>query len=167
VSDDREFGQPLIGEAGFLMEVRHVFPTLSLRMVRLASALVVLACAVVLVSPLSIRAAILPDSIQLHALTFYGVTAGAYGLLPFVRRGDIAMVAMWVVLGVGVAPCFLGQELSAPHMFADMAGVLMGAAPVYIARFRQLAQGDVRPHRRREVEDGVDIAESKAASPQA
>jgi hypothetical protein len=134
------------------MEVRHVFPTLSLRMMRLASALVVLVCVVLLVSPLSIRAAILPDSIPLHTLTFYGVTAGAYGLLPFVRRGDIAMVAMWVVLGVGVAPCVFGQELSAPHMFADMAGVLMGAAPVYIARFRQLVQGDIRPYHRREDE---------------
>jgi hypothetical protein len=132
-----------------------VFPTLSLRMMRLASALVVVVCALVLVSPLSARGALLPDSIPIHVLTFYGVTAGAYGLLPFVRRGDIAVVAMWVVLAVGVTPCFFGQELSAPHMFADMAGVLMGAAPVYIARFRQIAQGDVRPDRRREAEDGV------------
>jgi hypothetical protein len=122
---------------------------------RLASALVVLACVVVLVAPLSIRSAAIPGSITLHVLTFYGVTAGSYGLLPFVRRGDIAVVAMWVVLGVGVAPCVFGEELSAPHMFADMAGVLMGAAPVYIARFRQIAQGDVRPHRRREAEDGA------------
>jgi hypothetical protein len=68
------------------------------------------------------------------------------------RRGDVAMVAMWLVLGVGVAPCFSGQELSAPHMFADLAGVLMGAAPIYIARFRQIAQGDVRPYRRRETD---------------
>ncbi len=132
-----------------------MFPTPSLWMMRLASALVVLVCALVLVSPLSLRAAILPDSIPVHMFTFYGVTAGAYGILPFVRRGDIAMVAMWVVLGVGVTPCFLGQEISAPHMFADMAGVLMGSAPIYIARFRQIAQGDVRSHRRRESEDGA------------
>lgn len=139
---------------------------LSLRMVRLASALVVLAAAVVLVSPLSVRSAILPDSIPVHVFTFYGVTAGAYGLLPFVRRGDVAMVAMWVVLGVGVAPCFFGHELSAPQMFADMAGVLMAAAPIYVARFRQIAQGDVRHYRRREVEDGVYVAEP-SAEPQA
>lgn len=118
-------------------------------MMRLASALLVLACAVVLVSPLSILAAFIPDSVPLHVFSFYGVTVGAYGLLPFVRRGDIAVVAMWVVLGVGVAPCFVGQEVSAPHMFADMAGVLMGVAPIYIARFRQVAQGDVRNHQRR------------------
>jgi hypothetical protein len=129
-------------------------------MMRLVSALVVLVCAVLLVSPLSILSAIVPDSIPLHTLIFYGVTAGSYGLLPFVRRGDIAVVAMWVVLGVGVAPCFVGQELSAPHMFADMAGVLMGAAPIYIARFRQIAQGDVRHHRRR-----LDEAEARGSQP--
>jgi hypothetical protein len=141
------------------MEIRPVFPTLSLRMMRLASALLVLVCAVLLVTPLSIANPLVPDSIPLHTLTFYGVTAGAYGLLPFVRRGDIAMVAMWVVLGVGVAPCVFGQELSASHMFADMAGVLMGAAPVYIARFRQIAQGDVRHFRRR-----GDEAEARGAA---
>jgi hypothetical protein len=130
---------------------RPLLPTIPYRMMRFASAVVVLACALVLVAPLSFSGPAL-NSILIHAATFYGVTAGAYGLLPFVRRGDVAMMAMWVVLGVGVAPCFAGQELSASHMFADMAGVLMGAAPIYIARFRQVAQGDVRPYRRREIE---------------
>ncbi|MBS0332413.1 MAG: hypothetical protein JSS35_06570 [Proteobacteria bacterium] len=121
-------------------------------LVRLASAMTVLICAVVLVTPLSLRPAGLSGSLTIDAATFYGVTAGAYGLLPFIRRGDVVMVAMWLVLGVGVTPCFMGQELSAPRMFADMAGVLAAAAPIYIARFRQVAQGDVRPHRRREAE---------------
>jgi hypothetical protein len=128
-------------------------------MMRLASALLVLACAVVLVSPISILSAFIPESVPLRVFSFYGVTVGAYGLLPFVRRGDIAVVAMWVVLGVGVAPCVVGQEVSAPHMFADMAGVLLGAAPIYIARFRQIAQGDVRNHHRR-----LDEAEVRAQS---
>ena len=133
------------------MEDRPLIPPVRSRMMRLGAALVVLACAVVLVWPLS--GGPLSESTLWHAATFYGVTAGAYALLPFVRRGDIAMVAMWLVLGFGVAPCFAGHELSAQHMFADMAGVLMGAAPVYIARFRQLAQGDVRPLRRREADE--------------
>jgi hypothetical protein len=117
------------------MQDRQFLPTVRFRMVRLASALVVLACAIALVAPLTLPGA-MADSIALHTLTFYGVTAGAYGLLPFVRRGDIAMVAMWVVLGAGVGPCFAGQELSPSHMFADMGGVLMGVTPIYIARFR-------------------------------
>lgn len=127
-------------------------PTVPFRMMRWASALVVLICTVVLVAPLSIRRAVLPDTVMVDALSFYGVTAAAYALLPFVRRGDLAIVAMWIVLGVGVAPCFTGEEISAPHMFADMAGVLMAAGPIYIARFRQIAQGDVRFYRRREIE---------------
>lgn len=89
------------------------------------------------------------ESVVWRALVFYGFTACAYGLLPLVRRGDIAAVAMWLVLGVGVAPCFVGQELSAPHMFADMAGVILATAPIYIARYRQVAQGDTRRLRRR------------------
>ncbi|THD64731.1 hypothetical protein [Phenylobacterium sp.] len=127
-------------------------PTVSFRMMRWASALVVLVCAVVALAPLSLRNTVLPDTVLVDALSFYGVTAAAYVLLPFVRRGDVAIVAMWIVLGVGVAPCFSGQEISASHMFADMAGVLMAAGPVYIARFRQVAQGDVRARRRREIE---------------
>ncbi len=74
-----------------------------------------------LVAPLSLPAEGLANEV-VSAAIFYGVTAGAYGALPFVRRGDIAMVAMWLVLAVGVAPCVEGRELSAPHMFADMAG---------------------------------------------
>lgn len=129
-----------------------MFPTIPFRLMRFSSALMVLTCAVVLVSPLSVRSAMLGDKPIVDVLTFYGVTVGAYGLLPFMRRGDIALVAMWVVLGVGVAPCFLGDELSAPHMFGGIAGVLMAAAPIYIARFRQMAQGDIREYRRRQVD---------------
>jgi hypothetical protein len=133
------------GKALVNLNLRH-------SLVRLVCALVVLVCAVALVLPLSLRPSLLPHGLTADAVIFYGVTAGAYGLLPFVRRGDLVMVAMWLVLGVGVAPCFLGQELSASRMFADMAGVLAAAGPVYIARFRQVAQGDVRPFRRREAE---------------
>lgn len=129
-----------------------MFATVPFRFVRFGSALIVLACAIVLVAPLSVRSAILTDKPVIDVLTFYGVTVGAYGLLPFMRRGDIAMVAMWVVLGVGIAPCFLGEELSAPHMFGGIAGVLMAVIPVYVARFRQIAQGDIRTFRRREME---------------
>jgi hypothetical protein len=62
------------------------------------------------------------------------------------------MVGMWLVLAVGIAPCIAGRELNAAHMFADMAGVLGAALPIYIARFRQIIQGDVRLYRRRQVD---------------
>jgi hypothetical protein len=144
----------MTSETAASMQSRAVALSPSLRWMRIASALLVLICAVVLIWSLSVRNMEQGDSIPVRALTFYGLTAGAYILLPFVRRGDIAVVAMWVVLGVGIAPCFAGRELSAPQMFADMAGVLMSAGPVYIARFRQIAQGDIRPYRRRDIETG-------------
>jgi hypothetical protein len=129
-----------------------VFSAARLKMARFAAALIVLAGAVVVISPLSIRDAIFPDTVWARGLLFYAVTAGAYMALPYVRRGDIAMVAMWLVLAVGIAPCFLGQELSAVHMFSDMGGVLLAVIPIYVARFRQVAQGDIRAYRRRQAE---------------
>jgi hypothetical protein len=129
-----------------------VFSISPFPILRFGSAVAVLSIAIVLVLMLSMRAAGLPWLVTIHVLTFYGITAGAYLALPFIRRGDILMVAGWLVLGAGVAPCFAGQELSAAHMFADMAGVLMAAGPIYIARYRQMAQGDTRPLRRREGE---------------
>ena len=137
-----------------------MFPTVSLKTTRLVSALLVLSCAGMLVAPLSLPAPVSPDNWVVSALIFYGVTFGAYGFLPFVRRGDIAMAAMWLVLAVGVAPCVQGRELSAPHMFADMAGVLMAAGPIYLARFRQIVQGDTRHPRRR----ATDRVEPSAAA---
>ncbi len=131
-----------------------MFSSLSPTTLRIASAFLVLVAAILVVAPLALHRGAFPDTPIAHLLTFYGVTACAYGLLPFVRRGDIFMVAMWMVLGVGIAPCFVGEELSAARMFADMGGVLMAAGPVYIARFRQVAQGDIRLYRRREVELG-------------
>jgi hypothetical protein len=107
-----------------------VFPTIPVRITRLVSALLVLSCAVMLVAPLSLASAASPGSEVIGGLIFYGVTAGAYGVLPFVE----------------------GRELSAPHMFADMAGVLMAAVPIYLARYRQIVQGDMRQHRRRDTD---------------
>ena len=122
------------------------------RIPRLGAALAVAGAAVALVGLLTVFGAAAPNVITIHWLTFYGVTVGGYAALPFVRRGDILMVASWLVLAAGVAPCVAGQEISAPHMFADMAGVVTAAAPIYIARLRQVAQGDTRNPRRRQTE---------------
>ncbi len=129
-----------------------MFATAQLRMLRLTATLGVLAGAMALVAPLAIPGTLFPDAVVVDVVVFYGATAGAYAILPFVRRGDIAMVAMWLVLAVGVAPSVVGRELSAAHMFAHMAGVAMAVLPIYIARRRQVAQGDTRPYRRREAD---------------
>ena len=122
-------------------------------MMRFGAAFVALAAAACVVAPLAGLVQGFPvDDVAARGILFYAITAGAYAFLPFVRRGDIAMVAMWLVLAVGVAPCIAGRELNPAHMVADMGGVLLSALPIYIARFRQVTQGDVRLYRRREVD---------------
>lgn len=82
-------------------------------------------------------------------LLFYLGTSAAYSLMPFVRRGDIPLVAAWVVLVAELTPCFSGELMSPVRVAADTLGVLLAAAPIYVARMRQLLQGDVRPGGRR------------------
>lgn len=80
---------------------------------------------------------------------FYIGTALAYTAMPYARRGDIPLVAAWVVLLSELAPCMGGRLISPTQVAADALGVLMAAGPVFIARFRQVQQGDVRPAGRR------------------
>ena len=82
-------------------------------------------------------------------LLFYAGTTLAYGVMPYVRRGDVPLVAAWVVLLAELAPCFAGHLMSPLKVAADALGVLMAAAPIYIARLRQVVQGDIRPAGRR------------------
>ena len=82
-------------------------------------------------------------------LLFYVGTSLAYGLMPFVRRGDVPLVAAWVVLLAELSPCIGGELMSPTKVAADALGVLMAAAPIYVARLRQILQGDTRPGGRR------------------
>jgi hypothetical protein len=85
-------------------------------------------------------------------LLFYAGTAAAYGLMPYVRRGDIPLVAAWVVLLSELAPCVGGHLMSPIKVTADVLGVLLATAPIYVARLRQVQQGDIRPAGRRATE---------------
>ena len=89
------------------------------------------------------------ESFVPRLLLFYAGASVAYGLMPFVRRGDVPLVAAWVVLISELTPCVSGQLLSPDKVTADVLGVLMAAGPIYIARLRQVLQGDVRPGGRR------------------
>lgn len=84
-----------------------------------------------------------------RVLLFYAGTTAAYALMPYVRRGDIPLVAAWVVLLAELAPCVAGQLISPIKVTADVLGVLMATGPIYVARLRQVQQGDVRPGGRR------------------
>lgn len=130
-----------------------MFSLVQIRMMRFGSAFAALAAAVCVVAPLTVWGeGFLVDNVAARAVLFYVITSGAYAFLPYMRRGDIAMVTMWLVLAVGIAPCIAGREINAEHMFADMAGVLMSALPVYIARYRQVLQGDTRHYHRRDTD---------------
>ena len=127
--------------------------TLQTKAMRFMAAFVALLAAACVVAPLTVWGQVIEaDNLAARVILFYAVTCGAYGFLPLIRRGDIAMVTMWLVLAVGIAPCIAGREINAGHMFADMGGVLMAALPIYIARFRQLVQGDLRLFHRRETD---------------
>ena len=87
-----------------------------------------------------------------RVLIFYAGVSAAYGLMPYVRRGDIPLVAAWVVLLAELAPCFAGQLIAPEKVTADVLGVLMAAGPIFVARLRQVQQGDIRPCGRRATE---------------
>ncbi|HEX7887654.1 MAG TPA: hypothetical protein VF474_16895, partial [Phenylobacterium sp.] len=55
----------------------------------------------------------------------------------------------WVVLLAELAPCISGEMISPVRVTADALGVLMASGPIYVARLRQVQQGDVRPGGRR------------------
>ena len=91
----------------------------------------------------------LAESFGARVALFYLATSLAYVLMPYVRRGDIPLAAMWVVLVVELAPLTAGQMISAGGVVADVSGVAMATAPIYIARARQMLQGDTHGHSRR------------------
>jgi hypothetical protein len=82
-------------------------------------------------------------------LLFYVGANLAYALMPFVRRGDVPLVAAWVVLLAELSPCIGGELMSPTSVAADALGVLMATAPIYVARLRQVMQGDTRAGGRR------------------
>ena len=89
------------------------------------------------------------ESFAARAFLFYIATSAAYAVMPHVRRTDIPLAAMWVVLGAELAPLAAGRLISPITVGADVAGVAMAALPIFIARARQMLQGDVRPRNRR------------------
>jgi hypothetical protein len=103
-----------------------------------------MAAAVIILSLTSVT-----DGFLSRVVLFYAATTLAYGLMPYVRRGDIPLVAAWVILVSELAPCVSGQLISPLKVGADVLGVIMATGPIYIARLRQVLQGDTRPAGRR------------------
>jgi hypothetical protein len=127
-----------------------IAPTAStLRAVSLPRPFYIGAASVMGIGVLALSLSPIADGFLVRLVLFYAGTAAAYALMPFVRRGDIPLVAAWVVLVSELAPCFTGQLLSPDKVAADLLGVAMAAGPIFIARFRQVLQGDIRAAGRR------------------
>ena len=95
----------------------------------------------------------LADPFLGRVFLFYIGTSLAYVVKPPMRRGDIPLVAVWVVLFSELLPGFTGHMISAENVLADGLGILMATAPIYVARFRQVQQGDIRSEVRRSADD--------------
>ena len=85
----------------------------------------------------------------LRLALFYLSVAVTYALMPMTRRGDVPLVAAWVILLSELSPCALGRMLSPANVLIDTLGVAMAVAPIYIARLRQVRQGDLGATQRR------------------
>ncbi|MBL8556140.1 MAG: hypothetical protein JNL41_17820 [Phenylobacterium sp.] len=105
--------------------------------------------AIMCLAVLAISLTPLAEPFLARVLIFYAAVNLAYALMPYVRRGDIPLVAAWVVLFCELAPCFAGSLISPTRVTADVLGVVMAAGPIYVARLRQVQQGDIRPPGRR------------------
>ena len=132
------------------MSGEMIAPTAStLRVVSLPRPFYVGAATIMGAAILALSLSPVTDGFVARVLLFYAGTLGAYALMPFVRRADIPLVAAWVVLLSELAPCIAGQLISPTKVTADALGVMMAAGPIFVARLRQVLQGDTRPAGRR------------------
>jgi hypothetical protein len=85
-----------------------------------------------------------------HGTMFYGFTLLALVCLPWNRKGEIIVAVIAIGGASEVAQHFTGRDMSLFDWLADAAGVIVAAAPVYVARLREIArQGpDGMPDRR-------------------
>ena len=71
-------------------------------------------------------------------LIYYAATSLAYATMPYVRRGDIPLVAAWVVLLSELAPCFAGQLISPVKVTASSAA---GSPPADVQTSVRISRG--------------------------
>ena len=75
-----------------------------------------------------------------HGTMFYGFTLLALICLPWSRKGDIVAAVIAIGAASEIAQGFTGRDMSVFDWLADAAGAIVAAAPVYVARLRQVAQ---------------------------
>ena len=76
----------------------------------------------------------------LHAAGFYGFTLLALACFPWHRKGDLIVTVLALGASSELAQGITGRDMSVFDFCADAAGVALAAGPIYVARFRQIAQ---------------------------
>ena len=84
-----------------------------------------------------------------HAGLFYGFTLLTLMCLPWSRKDEVFLALIAVAAASEISQRLTGRSASTLDLLADMAGVAAAAAPVYVARFRQVAQQGSARHNRR------------------
>ncbi len=93
-----------------------------------------------------------------HAGMFYGFSLLTLLCLPWSRKDEIFLALIAVAATSEISQRLTGRSASTIDLLADLAGVVVAAAPVYVARFRQVAQQGSARHNRR-------TSEQKALGP--
>jgi hypothetical protein len=83
-----------------------------------------------------------PDGVDklVHAGCFYAYTLVALACWPAHRKADIALAVIALGALSEAAQGVCGRDASAGDLVADALGVMLAAGPLWVARFRQLAQ---------------------------
>jgi hypothetical protein len=89
------------------------------------------------------------DSRLLHVAVFYACTLCALAALPWNRKLDVTLGAICLAAAWETARGVATGAGRPQFMALDACGVALAAAPVWIARLRQMAQQDRFGHDRR------------------
>jgi hypothetical protein len=78
----------------------------------------------------------------LHVAVFYAFTLCAFAALPWNRKADVALGAVCLAAGWETIHGVTTGESRPQYLALDVCGIALAAAPVWIARLRQIAQQD-------------------------
>jgi hypothetical protein len=81
-----------------------------------------------------------PMNLLLHGGCFYLFALLAMAALPWHRKVDVAFGLIALGVASEAVQGFFGRAISIEDVAADAVGVVLGAAPLWVARLRNLAQ---------------------------
>lgn len=75
-----------------------------------------------------------------HVGLFYGFMVLCFAALPWHRKQDLATAGVAIAAASEIAQAFTGRSMSLADFAANCLGVALATCPIYVARFRHLAQ---------------------------